>query len=522
MLMWWNRTTYPIAAGRPHASLHMPMLHFAPPPDNPGIIIGLPEDPWLFRLTSFMLGHFGRSYSSIMGAQIILYALLVLITGAIAWRWKGPAAGFIASALTAYMPGVLECAILFDDHLFVMCCAAISVYLLTYAKGLKGIVFAAAAAFFLGAAMRYCFVASTGLMAFIAVSFAFGGVIIDEYLDVRRKIPVGDQPGESALKYTVKLLWPAAMVFALVLSVSALRNGSLDYLSYIFEELESGGTGSVWDAPLSLLTFPYILFVYQLAPVISCAAGIGLVALFRRSVKGRWTIAAWFFGLIIVCSLEGKKNYYYDFCAMIAAAPMAGVGLASLMKKKSFLALALLMVLGTCAISTARLTSRQTYLELSPKMIDYFQEKPQVFCLGPRRDPMFHDLEYPDLYKAVKKRRIDGDRILILALGGRENFSIIRYYLTLTDPLIQIFVLNEFVEALPRIPRPFLLIHKNLSNGSAPSLEEELILQIQRIEGDIDGMNDATGRAQFMKKVLARRNYNQVYEDRTFVLYDRD
>jgi hypothetical protein len=520
VLAWWNKTTYPAFAARPHMSLHMPVLHFAPPPKNPGLAPGLPDDPWLLRLTTFMMTRFGRSYASIMGAQVFLYAVFVLIMGALGWRWGGPLAGFFTAGFAAYMPGVLECVIAFDDHLFNMCCVAGAVLLLDFAKGLPGIVPAAAAGFLVGAAMHFSFVPSNGFMALIAVASALAGMHLDEFFDVRRRIADdSEKRSRVAFNQAAIKLWPVIPVFAVVFYFFALRNGSLEYAQYIFAGPGTENTHSLISEPATLLAYPFLLFKYQLDIIISCAALIGIVALFTAPGKGRWTMMAWFFGLIILLSLSPKKNHYYDFYAMIAAAPVAGVGLAAIPRKKIAFFLGVLLVCGAATLSVARLTTLQVNRDFSA-LFEFFQERPSLFLEAPRNEAGSYAKDAQFLLDTLHARRDPKERILVIVAGSNGLMSSTRYHLTMADPKIQVFVISEFSHPIPRTPRPFFLFNRLPGSKDVPTFEGLIRSEILWIEQMIDGDPDEHGRVQYLQSILAEGALEPVQQMPSFVLYD--
>ncbi len=520
VLAWWNKTTYPAFAARPHLSLHLPILHFAPPPENPGLAPGIPDNPWLLRLTTFMMTRFGRSYASIMGAQVFLYALFVLIMGALGWRWGGPLAGFLTAGFAAYMPGVLECVIAFDDHLFNMCCVAGAVLILDFAKGLPGIVPAAAAGFLVGTAMHFSFVPSSGFMVLIAVASALAGMHLDEFFVVRRRIAEESEKRSGAAFQQVALkLWPIIPVFAAVFYIFALRHGSMEYAKYIFAGSGSEHTHTLFSDPATLLAYPFLLFKYQLEIVISCAMLIGLAALFIWSGKGRWAMAAWFFGLIILLSLSTKRNHYYDFYAMIAAAPIAGVGLAAIPRKKIAFCLGVLLVCGAATLSVARLTTLQVNRDFSA-MFEYFQEKPSVFVEAPLHEPGSYAKDAQFLLDTLHARRDPNERILVIVAGSNGLMSRTRYYLTMADPKIQVFVISEFSGSIPRAPNPFFLFSRLPGSSEVPTIDELLQSEILRIEEMLDGDADEHGRVQYLQSIVAEGVLEPVQQMTTFVLYD--
>ncbi len=521
VLAWWNKTTYPAFAARPHLSLHLPILHFAPPPENPGLAPGIPDNPWLLRLTTFMMTRFGRSYASIMGAQVFLYALFVLIMGALGWRWGGPLAGFLTAGFAAYMPGVLECVIAFDDHLFNMCCVAGAVLILDFAKGLPGIVPAAAAGFLVGTAMHFSFVPSNGFMALIAVASALAGMHLDEFFNVRSRIADNSEKRSGAAFQQAALkLWPIIPVFAVVFYIFALRDGSLGYVHYIFEGSGTEDTHSFVSEPGTLLVYPFLLFKYQLDVVISCATLIGLIALFVTSGKGRWTMAAWFFGLIIMLSLSPKKNHYYDYYAMIAAAPIVGVGLATIARKKVALGLSLILLIGAIVLSTLRLTTFRVDRDSLP-MFEYFQDKrePSIFVEAPIDEPGPWALNNPSLLSALYARRNRGERILVVVAGSAGIPNQTRYYLTMADPKIQIMVISEQFKLIPQIPHPFFLISRIPDRQEISTLDEAIQSELIGIEATPGEYTDEHGLVQYLRGVLAEGGFEILSQASTFVLY---
>jgi len=520
LFAWWNATTEPVIVGRPHTFMGFALLYHHDP-ELAARSMDLPPDPLLFRLSSAVMDRFGDSYAVMMSPQLALFALLIVILAAIGWRLGGTRAALLTAAFGASMPLVANGARIFDDHLFNMVMVSLCVALFLFWRRFPRPLPMAAAGLCAGLAMRNGFIASSGLLVLGTVAAAGLGVAAERFFDR----PESPEPrmGKTAVGVLQAVLCVALffLVFCLVSLRPEVHGG--EAAAYYSRELgPQGRHASVFAEPLSLLAYPYFLARCDLGPFLTLAVLLGLAALFRGREKGRFVLSAWLFLPLLVLSFVSKKNFYYDDYAALAAAPIAGVGLAAIPWKRLRPFLAGALCLACFFYTGGKLVFSEPPPRLSP-VVRYFQTPPSFFLSSPRKAAYPEKEEARRFLEAMKARRPEArpDIVLPAPTPPLDMVDRLRYHLLRLDPRVRLFVLPRDHNRLSEIgDAPFFLHLVRHFGKSPPDTLQGVGGELLSIYPSLSGEDGPWWEKEFSGWLSGFSSWRLVLPLRSFALYD--
>jgi 4-amino-4-deoxy-L-arabinose transferase-like glycosyltransferase len=467
-MVWWNAKTSPVLAGRPHPVLaHVLDSHQYPDAFDP--LWHIPKQPPQFRLAHYFMDLFGRSYEIIISIQFLFFLALVFASWRIGSRLGGPAAGRLTALFAAFTPVHMTGALVFDDHMLNMALVAAGVACLVEGRGWRRIIFAVPAGLCFGLTLRYSFIFSNGLIAAACGVFALFGMTLEGLLY---------RGNDESDAYESKVLWPGSMITLAACAILVLatlllslnRDGGLlnTPVNYYLSEVSAGAASPVWVDPVGLLTYPYLIFRHQLGPFLSMAVLVGLFGLLRNKIPGRFSLILWFFGPLIILTIISKKNYYYDYCALVAASPLAGVGIASFSKRQGWSRAAGLSV---CVIAAYSLLRLFTYspAPMTP-MMRYLQSRPRIFLQEPYQSSFIRlddIVTVSSLIEDVAEARIP----VWIVMTGQVALDVLeewRYGILMRNPRYRFDVVKDDSCYAPISANTFFLQSKDPSLGGKP------------------------------------------------------
>ena len=467
-MVWWNAKTSPVLVGRPHPVLgHVLDSHQYPDAFDP--LWHIPKQPPQFRLAHYFMDLFGRSYEIIISVQLLFFLALVMASWRIGSRLGGPVAGRLTALFAAFTPVHMTGALIFDDHMLNMALVATGVACLVEGRGWRRIIFAVPAGLCFGLILRYSFIFSNGLIAVGCGIFALCGMTLEGLLY---------QGNEESDAHDSKGFWPGLMIAFAACAVLVLATllPSLNWdggllntpVNYYLSEVSAGAASPVWVDPVGLLTYPDLIFRHQLGPFLSMAVLVGLFGLLRNKIPGRYSLILWFFGPLIILTIISKKNSYYDYCALVAASPLAGVGIASFSNRKGWSRAAGLSVCVIAAYSLLRLFA------FSPApatlMMRYLQSRPRIFLQEPYQSSFVRQddiVTVSSLIEDVAKSHLPVWIVMTedVALDVLEEW---RYGILMRNPYYRFDVVKDGSLYAPISTNTFFLLSKDPSLGGKP------------------------------------------------------
>ncbi len=484
------------------------MGHLLSAHQNPGLfdpLWNIPNNPPEFRLAFAFMDLLGRSYLSIMSSQLVFFIIFILAAWRIASKLGGAGAGRLAACFAAFTPVYMTAALTFDDHMFNMALVACAVAFMIEGKGWRRILFALPAGLSLSLALRYSFMPSNGLIALACGAFAFCGFALDEF--IHRHSGESDQSGETAYMTKALIILAAGLAFAASVFVFGLyRTGApwVPHVDYYFTENVNALAASPGSRALSLLAYPYLIVLHQLGPFMSLALTAGVFGLIRKNHSGRFGLLFWLFGPLIILSLIGKKNFYYDYYALAAAAPLAAVGLASFAERKLWPAVAISSVLCVATFSLWRMFVFVP--DLKSPMLDYMQARPRNFLQKPVDISFVRPVDIEMFSENMIQNKEAGDPVWIvmaddLALDTLEEW---RYGILARLPDTRFDVAKNGSFYAPVSKNTFFIKEKSAEVPAAPAVDTTLgQLLMADASADADSASDRAPEFNTPLKVVS-------------------
>lgn len=515
----WNAWTNPIFAARPHPALPHALLHHHMQPES-DLLYALPWESPLFALTDEMIDRFGRTYAAIMRAQYVFYALAALGLAAAAWVRAGPRIGAFAGVLALAAPVPIAAALGLDEHALILALAAWGLCAIVASDRMTKPVPALAAGLCAGLAMRWAFVPSNGLLAVATIACAAGcdalAGAVDRYGGLRAWWRMRRR--SEAWRAVLGL---AAMTAACVVAAWwRSPNPPLQFGYYSAEAGESAAAGAgAWLAGIP--AYAMLAARFQLGPVLAAATGASLVVLWRTRHADRALVTGWIVVPIIALSLVPKRNAYYGWCALMAAPYAVSLLVATCEKAWVRAALAVAIALGAMSWSATRMLGPEPNVPGS-SIFRHFEQSSMAVISRPEFSIEGARAPERALLDALRGRRGDGERVLVVLLGTQEPFEQLRYHLLMQDADAQLHILALAGRNPPDDTTPFFA-EVAASRGVARPFAEVVHDAMERLRRQFGSKTPISHPTMGYLQRLAERadEYEPVYIGERVVVYDR-
>ncbi|MCC6159676.1 MAG: hypothetical protein IT350_16610 [Deltaproteobacteria bacterium] len=448
----WNAWTNPIFAARPHPALPHALLHHHMQPES-DLLYALPWESPLFAVTDAVIDRFGRTYSAIMRAQYLFYALAALGLAAAAWARAGARMGAFAGLLALAAPVPIAAALGMDDHALILALAAWSLCAMVVSERMTRPAPALVAGLLAGLAMRWAFVPSSGLLAVATIACAAGcdalAGAVDRYGGVRAWWRMRRRP--EAWRAVIGL--GAMMAAFAVAAWWRSPNPPLQLGYYSAEAGESAAFGAgAWLAGVP--AYALLAARFQLGPVLAATTCVALVVLWRTRHDDRALVTGWILVPILALSLVPKRNAYYGWCALLAAPFAISLLVATIEKTWARVGLAVAIALGAMSWSVARMLAPEPNVPGSATFRHFEQSSMYVLT---RPDFTIEGARAPEraMLDALRERLGADERVLVVLLGTQEPFEQLRYHLLMRDADAQLHILALAGRNPPDDARPF-------------------------------------------------------------------
>ncbi len=518
LLFFWNEATDPIFPERPHTFVAFSQFHY----------YGIPEhddwDPHAWKtlptiiMSNIFQKFFGVEYRSIMLSQSFWFAGIIIMLSLIAFRVAGSAAAIFTAGFAAFMPGLLAVSAAYDDHAFNLFAATAAVYFLIRSDNLSRYRFTAAAGLCIGVVMRHAFRPTVGIMAFASALSAVGGLALENLLK-EKKSPVA--AGSKGLN--LKLPWIIGILIFLACALMiGLRQGIGGHIVEVSGEV--GLTPERYHPyePYSFFVYSILLARILLGPVVLVAFALGLTGLFYNKVPHRMTLLAWFLGLNIVLSFIPRKNDFYIFYVMTAAAPVAGVGIASFKKQWAYFPGVLLIALS--ALYSTHCMTVKPIIDKDAKVFDYLDLNNRFYLKPPYREVKAFRGQVEEVVRAVC--RLEGRReIQLIVMGSGHMSDQHMYYFKLMAPQIRLVGLMRAAK-LPKLDENTYLLKSNLGPVEWAMEPDELFMESLQTRTNFLRRNGEYPERKADEKIMEGypallKNFRPAFNSQAFTLYRR-
>ncbi len=481
----WNARTQPVFAHRPHPVTAQAVMYAHPGADD-DLLAAIPAACPSFFAASFALAGREVTYARVAAGQPVLLALLVMVLAAISWSTAGPRAAVATAALVAATPVVYLAAIGFDDHLTLMLAAATGLLFIAAERPFARLWPAVGAGLAICAALRFAFVASSGLIAASVVGACAAARFAHEMVNA------------SATRRTAtwaRIIGGVAVMAALVF-ILARREGSFAYLAPSYLGAEAGHAPPGFAR--NLLAYPYLMGRYHLGPIVAAFALAGLwCAVGRRDARALALAVAWLMPLVLLVAIP-KKNPYYIFAPLVAAPVLGGLAWSRIGSARGCVGAATLVAIGIAAVQWG-LWRGEPEARPAPGFEDYIHEPTSFALHRPRSDAHPDQAEARRIADALASIGVTPPAT-ILVPGSVAVFDELRYFLLAIDPRWRLYV--ALPAAHPPLREPVAVL-REAERGANLRVGESLLETAEAIELEVSGGASDGGRSAFLRR-LAR------------------
>jgi len=462
----WSEATNPVFPQRPHSFVAFSLLHYYGIPDHDD------WDPYAWEtmptiMTSTLFQKvFGVGYRSIMMSQTFYFALTIILLSFIALRIGGPTAAILTAGFASFLPGLLAVSIAYDDHAFNLFLTTAAVAALLMSNKITRTWPLVAAGICIGIVMRHSFRPTVGILACAAVLSALGGMFFESLLN-EKKSPI--TAVSNSLKNYIPVLLRIALFLVCALIVGQ-RHGIGDHIVELSNEVTLAPERYHPYEPYSFFVYSILLVRSLLGPIVTLAAVVGIVGLFRHKTPHRFTLIAWFLGLNLALSIIPRKNDFYIFYVMIAAAPIAGVGISAFNKRwANFLGV---LLIASSALFSLHCMSASPIIDAKAKVFEYLDLPSRIFLQPPYVEKRTFREEVEEVLATIRRNK-GAREVKLVVMGSAHMDDEYMYYFKLLAPQVRLVGLMRAAK-LPELDKDTYLMERIFEPGEHPMNLHEL------------------------------------------------